>query len=60
MTYWSDPRAKSQSLDPLAVGMNDPTIMQQPQQQPQQQPIGHSLQPNVRNHQSILFAIGIE
>uniref|UniRef100_F1L212 Yorkie n=1 Tax=Ascaris suum TaxID=6253 RepID=F1L212_ASCSU len=46
MTYWSDPRAKSQSLDPLAVGMNDPTIMQQPQQQPQQQPIGHSLQPN--------------
>uniref|UniRef100_A0A915A7X5 WW domain-containing protein n=1 Tax=Parascaris univalens TaxID=6257 RepID=A0A915A7X5_PARUN len=46
MTYWSDPRAKSQSLDPLAVGMNDPTIMQQPQQQPQQQSIAQSLQPN--------------
>ncbi|VDK53741.1 unnamed protein product [Anisakis simplex] len=51
MTYWSDPRAKSQSLDPLALAMNDPTIMQNPQNQPQpqqiqQQPVGHSLQPN--------------
>lgn len=37
MTYWSDPRAKSQSLDPLAIaGISENPNMQQPSMQQSQ------------------------
>ncbi|MFH4978967.1 hypothetical protein AB6A40_005676 [Gnathostoma spinigerum] len=39
MTYWSDPRAKSQSLDPIAIGgMSESTVLQPQSIPPQNDP----------------------
>ncbi|VDN87852.1 unnamed protein product, partial [Brugia pahangi] len=37
VTYWSEPRAKSQSLDPMALVASESPMMERQQQQQQQQ-----------------------
>uniref|UniRef100_A0A1I7VJJ9 WW domain-containing protein n=1 Tax=Loa loa TaxID=7209 RepID=A0A1I7VJJ9_LOALO len=44
VTYWNEPRAKSQSLDPMALVANESSMIERQQQQQQQQQQHHQQQ----------------